>query len=221
MIIPKKLHTIWIGDDKKRPDHLLETWQELHPEWEYKIWNNDDLYGRTWKNQKLIDVYLDEKRYAGVADVMRYEILYEEGGFVHPADSKCLHNIEPLLSPKYDAYGVYENEKVRPGLVSPLYACTKGNKFAKALVDNLPHIPPRAPGRAISKAPWQVTGNDYMRRMIKKENYKGLLIWPSYRFTPVHYTGETYKGRGKVYAVQQWSTTSRAGIGIKEYRWDK
>lgn len=217
--IPRKLHTIWIGDDSKRPDVLLQTWQDKHPDWEYRIWNNDDLYGRTWKNQKIIDVYLHEKRYPGVADVMRYEILYEHGGFIHPADSLCLENIEPLLDPKYDAYGVYEQEEVRPGLVSPLYACAPGNEFAKALIDNLPTIPPRAPGRAISKAPWQVTGNDYMRRMIERTNYPKLLIWPSYRLNPIHHTGVKYTGRGKVYAVQQWGATSAAGIGIKDYTW--
>ena len=220
--IPKKLHCIWIGQDSKRPDHLLKTWQDLHPDWEYRLWNNDDLYGRTWKNQSLIDVYLREGRYPGVADVMRYEILYEEGGFLHPADSKCLHNIEPLLDREYDAYAVYENEAVRPGLTSPLYACSKGNRFVKALIDNLPEKPLRAfrgdPKRP-SKAPWQVTGNAYMRKMIAKEEYDKLLIWPSYRFNPIHHTGLTYKGRGKVYACQLWGSTSEAGLGVGEYSW--
>ena len=222
MKIPKKLHCIWIGDDSKRPDHLLKTWQDLHPDWEYRLWNNDDLYGREWINQSLIDVYLQEGRYPGVADVMRYEILYTEGGFLHPADSQCLHNIEPLFDNQHDAYGVYEQEEVRPGLVSPLYACAPGNAFAKALIDNLPNVPPRAlngtPERP-SKAPWQVTGNDYMRRMIKQQNYSGLKIWPSYRFNPIHHTGVMYKGTGKVYAVQQWGSTTDAGIGIKKYNW--
>lgn len=151
---------------------------------------------------------------------MRYEILYAEGGFLHPADSECLHNIEPLFDNQHDAYGVYEQEEVRPGLVSPLYACSKGNKFAKALIDNLPTIPPLARS-GISKAPWQVTGNAYMRRMIEQENYKGLLIWPSYIFNPIHHTGVAYDGNNKVYAVQQWGSTTDAGIGIKQYKWGK
>lgn len=219
--IPKLMHCIWIGDDSKRPDHLLQSWKDKHPDWEYRLWRNKDLYGRKWKNQSLIDVYLREKRYPGVADVMRYEILYENGGFLHPADSLCLHNIEPLLKGSHDALAVYEQEDVRPGLVSPLYGCSKGNPFAKALIDNLPAIPPKAFNRRplISKAPWQVTGNAYMRRMIAKENYPGLLILPSYRFNPIHHTGLTYEGKGKVYAVQQWGSTTDAGIGVKEYNW--
>lgn len=207
--IPKRLHVIWIGDDSKRPTKLIDSWKAKHGGWEYWEWGNDDLYSRKWKNQSLIDVYLKEKRYPGVADVMRYEILYEHGGFMHPADSECLHNIEPLLK-DCDSLAVYENEKVRPGLVSPLYACTPHNAFAKVLVDNLPDAPPLAKNgtkERPSKAPWQVTGNLYMKQMIEKHKTPGLKIVPSYTFTPVHHTGETYKGNGKVYAKQMWGTT--------------
>lgn len=219
----KNMFVIWIGDESNRPDHLIDTWKEKHPDWNFRVVGNEEFYGREWKNQSLINVYLNEKRYPGVADVVRYELLYEEGGFCAPADSKCLHNIEPLFDDKHDAYGVYENEKVRPGLVSPLYACTKGNPLAKALVDNLPTRPPKARGGTVtrpSKAPWQVTGNAFMRKMIAREKYEGLMVWPSYRFTPIHHTGERYKGRGKVYAVQQWGNTSEAGIGVKKYDWN-
>lgn len=220
--IPKILFTIWIGDETKEPVDLIESWKQKHPNWEHRVYRNKDLYGRKWKNQRLIDVYLKEGRYAGVADVMRYELLYEHGGFCHPADSECLHNIEPLLDKNFDAFGVYENEKVRPGLVSPLYACTPKHRFAGFLVNNLPTIPPRAKrptGKLISKAPWQVTGNAYMKRMIAEHRDLSLYIWPSYRFNPIHHTGETYTGRGKVYACQQWGTTTNAGIGVKEYKW--
>lgn len=216
-MIPKNLFTIWIGDESKCPHDLLQTWKDKHPDWNYQVFGNETLYGRIWYNQSLIDVYLKEKRYPGVADVMRYELLHEHGGFCYPADSKCLHNIDELFDSKNDAYCVYENEKVRPGLVSPLYACTKGNAFAQYLIDHLPTIPPKVNG--VSRAPWQVTGNKFMRDSIASMNYSRLKIWESFRFNPIHHTGETYKGNEKVYGVQQWGATTEAGIGVKEYNW--
>lgn len=215
--IPKNLFTIWVGDMAKCPHAFIDTWEQAHLDWNHTIFDNETLYGRQWKNQSLIDTYLKEKRYPGVADVMRYELLHEIGGFCHPADSICLHPIDNLLDSDHDAYGVYENEKVRPGLVSPLYACSKGNSFAKYLIDNLPSQPPKRNG--VSRPPWIVTGNKYMRDSIKAMNYDRLKIWPSYRFTPIHHTGERYEGKEKVYACQQWGATSEAGIGVNKYEW--
>lgn len=204
----KNMLVIWIGPNPA-PMNWIKTWQEKHPSWDFRIVGNDELYGRTWRNQSLIDVYLKENRYPGVADVMRYELMYEEGAFVAPADSICLHPVDELLT-DCDALAVYENEKVRPGLVSPLYACTPHNAFAKVLVDNLPDTPPLAKNGTTerpSKAPWLVTGNLFMQQMIAKHKTPGLKIVPSYTFNPIHHTGETYKGTGKVYAKQMWGTT--------------
>lgn len=205
--IPKKMFCIWIGDESKRPDDLLQSWKDKHPDWQYKLLGNKEVFGRKWRNQSMIDTYANEGRWAGVADVVRYEVLYEHGGFVHPADSLCLEPIDELIDGSYDALAVYENETVRPGLVSPLYGCSKHNQFVKTLIDNMPKKPPLN-SEGISKAPWQVTGNLYMQRMIAMQNYEHLKVFPSYTFNPIHHTGLRYKGNGKVYAVQQWGSTN-------------
>lgn len=219
MIVPKNMFVIWIGH-KEPPLHLINTWKEKHPDWSFRIVDNDEFYGTKWKNQSIIDVYLSEGRYPAVADVIRYELLYRDGGFSPPADSLCLHNVEELMDDDNEAYGVYENEKVRAGLVSPLYACIKNASFAQTLVHNLPAIPPKA-ASGISKAPWQVTGNLYMKKMIELTKPKTLTIWESFRFNPIHHTGLRYEGNEKVYAVQQWGATSEAGIGVGKYEWCK
>lgn len=222
MKIPLKMHVIWIGDNSKRPDDLLQTWQDKHPDWEYKIWGNKELEEYDWQKKSLMNVYLREGRYPGVADIMRYNILLNEGGFVHPADSVCLHNVEPLIK-GVKALAVYENETVRPGLISPLYAAVPTHPLTKAIIDRLPVTPPRAARgtrERPSKAPWQVTGNAHMRRVVESQEWKELTVLPSYRFNPIHHTGHRYSGKGKVYAVQQWQSTSEANIGVQEYNWN-
>jgi hypothetical protein len=203
-MVEKLMHCIWIGDDSKRPDKWIQTWKDAHPEWEYRIWGNYELKNYQWHNKELMQSYLNEKRYPAVADIMRYKILYEHGGMVHPADSVCINSVDDLFI-NADAFAVYENEKVRPGLISPLYAAKKNSQFAFELINNLPKIAPKAKDGK-NKAPWQVTGNLYMQRMVNKTN-ANVKVLPSYTFTPVHYTGDIYRGSNKVYAVQMWGTT--------------
>lgn len=193
---------IWVGD-KPVPESVY-TWKHHHPDWNFRVVGNDELHGRKWINQGIIDTYAKEARWAGVADVIRYELLYNKGGFCPPADAYCLANTDELF--KGDCFAVYENEKVRPNLTSPLYACKKGNDFCGKLVQSLPKYPPKKNGKSL--APVQVTGNYYMARMIKKHKPK-ITIFPSHYFIPIHHTGLRYEGNDKVYAVQLWGTTNK------------
>lgn len=197
-----KLATIWIGDDSKRPDNLIQTWKDKHPNLEYQLYDNDYLHGREWYNQSLIDEYLEHKDYPGVADIMRYEILLEEEAFIHPADSVCLHNIEELLDT--DIVTVYENEKAAPGLISPVYYAKPGHPFVRRLVENLPSTVFNDNGEYMK--PWTWTGNLYMQTMYESKDW-GFKPLPSYTFTPIHHTGRKYRGKKKVYATQLWGST--------------
>ncbi len=199
LTIPRILHTIWVGS-RPAPMKWINSWIEKHPDWKHIIHGNEAIFGRTWINQRLIDAYREKEEWPGVADVARYEILYEMGGAMHGADSICLHPIDELFTDSnFDCYTVYENEKAAPGLVAPLYACTKGNAFAKTLIDGLKDAEPGAP--------WKTTGNLYMQKMIELHHPKTLKIWPSHTLLPVHHSGETYKGDAKVYATHKWGST--------------
>jgi len=53
----------------------------------------------------------------GVADIMRYEILFNEGGIALDADSLCLRPLEDwVLEPA--AFAAWEHEHIRPGLIA-------------------------------------------------------------------------------------------------------
>lgn len=227
-MIPKSMTVIWIGNQSLRPDKWINTWRDKHPDWKFRIVGNDELYGRKWQGQHVIDAYLSENCYPAVADVMRYNLLYDEGGFGADADSECLEPIDELLGDN-QALAVYENEQARAGWVSPLQASVKGGHFAKALLDNLPDVVPkgRNPIRGMTlERPVFVTGNAYMKRIIA--NYTKLTgraiaddlkILPSHTLIPIHYTGARYDGDGKVYAVQKWGDTSKRGKGVISYDW--
>jgi mannosyltransferase OCH1-like enzyme len=92
--IPKIIHQIWIG--KKLPAVFLKFVQSIqmyHPDWEYKLWTQDDIPQLNLRNQ----CFIDQSRNPGeISDLMRYEILYRYGGVYLDVDFQCLRSLEPL-----------------------------------------------------------------------------------------------------------------------------
>lgn len=202
MGIPKKLGQIWIGPYKP-PTDAMKTWQEKHPGWEYTLYDNDFLWGGAvtdWKLLPHIREYWTLMQFAGVADCMRYELLYRHGGFLAEADSICLHPVDGLFS-KTCAYTVYENEFLRGDLVSPIFACEPHNPFVGELIQRISEVDPLK-----LSEPSTSTGNLFVARTIRELQPK-IVVFPSHYFNPDHYTGETYKGSDVIYARQLWGTT--------------
>jgi mannosyltransferase OCH1-like enzyme len=202
MQIPRTLAHIWIGP-LQPPAAEMRTWRDLNPDWSYRLYDNDFLRGRRWRNQPLIDEYLKRAEYAGVADLMRYEILDECGGLIAEADSICERPVAPLFE-SGALFTVYENEFVRGELVSPILAATPGHPFVRALVDELGRLRPE-----MLREPWRSTGNYFVARMIRALKPE-ITIFPSYTFIPEHYTGEVYDGPGPIYARQLFGSTRKA-----------
>lgn len=200
-MIPKIFHTIWVGD-RPMPEEWIKSWTEKNPEWQMVIWDNKEIFesGKEWVCQKHIDYFRERKIWAGVADCVRYQILYENGGFGAGADSICLEPIDELFQdPAFDAYTSYENEVVTGELVSPMLGCTKGNPLAYALMTLLSL-------KEEVGVPWQTTGNLFMMHACKALQYPRLKIFPSHYLLPEHHTGVKYEGKDKIYAKHMWGT---------------
>lgn len=200
MKIPKKLAHIWIGP-LEPPKDWMQTWIDQHLDWDYELYGNDYLKSTSFETQAQIDEYWKRGSYAGVADLMRYEILYKYGGLMPEADSLCLHNMNELFCDDKELYTVYENEFVRGELVSPILASSKNNPFLRLLIDELKTIEPT---RLIE--PWKQTGNLFVAQMIRKHE-PDITVWPSHYLIPQHYEGIVYDGVDKVYAQQFFAST--------------
>jgi len=197
-MIPKIIHHIWVGD-KPKPSKIMKTWQEKHPDFQYIEWNEKVFSTIKFRCQKQIDQMMSAGRYNGVADIMRYEILYELGGFVAPADSICLNSIEDLLD--CDCFCCYENETCRPGLLSPHIGSYQGNEFLNTIIERIAKM-----DNMLWADPWIVTGNKLLTDIVEETGYK-IKVYPSHYFIPDHYTGLSYRGDGKIYAKHLWGTT--------------
>ena len=104
--IPKKLHMIWVGN-KKVPQYVFENlnkWKELMPDWECKLWTNDDITDDTFP------VELIEKTHIGAqkADIMRYHIIKKYGGVYIDADVVPNRSLDPILSDSRDIIACHD-----------------------------------------------------------------------------------------------------------------
>jgi len=206
--IERKLKHIWVGP-KPAPLKWMYTWRDKHPDWQYSVFTDQMLRNRKWYNQHLIEEYYKQGAWCGVSDLIRYELLYEEGGFIAEADMICLENCDELFtSPKDHAYTCYENEKGRPNFVQPIFACNPGNQFIRHLLDTLHTMQPKQ----LHPQPFMSTGNSFLSQFVPQYKDK-LTIWPSHYFIPQFYMNGSikYEGTDKVYADHKWGST---GMGF-------
>ena len=101
-MIPKILHQIWVGEEM--PDthkKYMETVKEKHPDWDYKLWTNDNL--DNFLTKEFISRYdLKVIRPAFLVDLLRIEILKKVGGVYLDADTECQKPIDSFVKQDRD-----------------------------------------------------------------------------------------------------------------------
>ena len=103
--IPKRIHVIWLGSPlPKHYDQIIESWKIHHPDWEFKLWTDDDIGSFPLETKESIH---EAKNHGQRSDILRYEILYRYGGLYVDTDFMCLkpHDILHHTCDFYTAMG--------------------------------------------------------------------------------------------------------------------
>jgi len=199
-MIPKTIHQIWIGN-LEPPVSLMDSWKTKNPDFKYIIWDEDRVRAEKFDTQTKID---EIEEYCGKADIIRYEILNRYGGVYIDADSYCVHSLDNFLLET--SFAVYENEKVRKGLVATgVLGFEPNHPLLSNILDIIKKIP--VSKEETGKKAWQTVGPLLFTKVYNKTLPK-IKIYPSYMFYPEHYTGEIYKGHGKSFGYQFWGSTN-------------
>ena len=199
-MIPRLLHVVWVGDNSKCPEETIETWRAMNPHWRVMVWRNEDLSKGHWVNRRWIEHFWDWEL-CGVADVMRWQILEDMGGFAVDADAPCLRPLEDWIF-DVSAFACWENERARPGLLNNGFvACEPGDPLVTAINATLEQWEPPEGLRA-----WQTTGPTMLTKAWQRAG-EHWTIWPSHLFLPRHFSGPRYTGNGPVFAEQKWGST--------------
>lgn len=203
-MIPKTLHLIWVGDDSRRPHAFIQSWADMNPSWQVKLWGNDDLATYGWVNAHHMR-QMAPRELNGVADMMRWEILYHEGGFLVDADSRCVRALDDHLL-EHESFACWESEIERPGLIAAGYVATvPGNPFFGQIIKDIEAEP-----SVVHDMAWRTVGPLRLTEAHRKYRYTGLTVLPSHFFIPEHFSGLKYEGPGTVYAEQYWASTRRS-----------
>lgn len=200
-MIPKTLHIIWVGDESKRPDNCIATWRRNNPNWRLRVWGNTELATYGWINADHMR-QMATRELNGVADLMRWEILYNEGGFVVDADSICLRSLPDWLL-EGEAFACWENEIVRPNLIAAGYvASIPENPFIGQIVLDI-----KSAESVVHDKAWKTVGPVRLTENFYRYRGSNMTVHPSHYFIPEHFSGQRYEGHGLVFARQEWATT--------------
>lgn len=198
--IPKIIHQLWLGDQAKKPYRMMETWRRRNPTWEYREWSESNLF--PLQSHKQYDAIAE---WNGKADICRYEILHEYGGFFADADTICFRSLDDFFC-ENDSFVCYENERTRPGLLATCYmACRPKSLLMKHCIRDVGWIHPSAINK--EKA-WITVGPQFFTQTVQRYQYTRLKVYPSHYFIPTHYDGSSYSGEGPVYAEHYWGATT-------------
>lgn len=103
--IPKIIHQIWIGPNKlpERCISLVSEMKEMHPDWEHKLWTNEEVFEGEFKDDPFLLEWKDKinteylLQPAFIADRVRLLILVKYGGIYVDLDAKPIKSFNTVL----------------------------------------------------------------------------------------------------------------------------
>lgn len=199
LLIPRVIHRVWLGD-APMPDEFRrfgETWAAQHPEWELKLWRDEDL--PPLRNRALFDA---ATTLAAKADIVRYELLLAHGGLYVDTDFECLRPIEPLLADRTAVVASEDGELLSIGLM----AAIPGHPLFEAIVEALP----ASVAAGGDRPPNEVTGPVFLTSVASDPALRGTfdvlgpeLVYP-YLWNEPYRRDEDFPG---AYAVHHWAAS--------------
>ncbi len=136
-MIQKILHQVWVGK-KKIPAKFIkwrDGWRKLHPDWEYKIWTDDDVL----EIKHLLDKC---DSLASKSNVIRLWVVLKYGGVYCDMDFQWNKNMDELL--KCNAFACKQDDEL---FCNAIFGAEKGNRWVKYQFNVLPKFVNRP-------APW-------------------------------------------------------------------
>lgn len=134
MKIPKIIHQIWVGPNPipEKYKEYMNTWKRDYPDWEILLWTDKEVSELELINQ---DLYDQSSKYAQKADILRYELIYNIGGFYIDCDFESLKNMEEILS-DFEFISSYEHFSHR-FIANGFFGSIPKHPLLANIIDNL------------------------------------------------------------------------------------
>ena len=92
----KVIHQIWLGGEMpEKFKNYTQTWKNLNPDFEIKVWSEKELLNLNLENEELFNT--PNMSFSEKSDIARYELLYKFGGVYCDTDFLPLKPINEFL----------------------------------------------------------------------------------------------------------------------------
>jgi mannosyltransferase OCH1-like enzyme len=168
-------------------------WEYLNPGIDLHDWKENEIFGRTWINQAVIEDMVEKSRqpgadlvafYTQIADVIDYELCYEFGGFYFNTDVKPLKPLSTLnIDERIPGFAMEDDvHAVNMAMYAP-----KGNQLFAEIITNLPYRYFGMPGAFMNAT----TGVQLIMETLSRYN-DPVRLWHRNVFNPIHFTDFGY-----------------------------
>lgn len=134
--IPKIIHQIWINN-KPVPrlyEKFRQSWKNVHPDWQYKLWLKEDIEKLGLENKYYYDKTRDNRE---KADIARYEILFRFGGVYADLDCECIKSFD-VFHESCDFYtGIQHYRPISHLLANGLIGAKQGHPIIKECIESI------------------------------------------------------------------------------------
>jgi hypothetical protein len=140
--IPYIIHQNWFGVTGDMPmlyRQWKKDWRKKHPGWTIICWNEEMLRQHLKKkfyNEKIFNNAKNERNYAKMSDVVRYEIIEKFGGLYVDFDTRCFESFK-ILHDKYDFFASLEEINGLLACANCVFGAKTGHPILKKCIENI------------------------------------------------------------------------------------
>lgn len=187
-MIPKRIFYVWLGGKElpKNVQQNIESWRNSNPD--YKIIEINEQNYNLSKYRFVKEAY-DNKMWAFASDVIRLDVIYNNGGFYFDTDVKIIKALDSLR--KYKSVWGMET----PGLINSglIIGANKGDDDIEKILMKYNNLRFNKNNLEEMMTPY-IVSNYFLNNGLKKKNKNQLLdngtsVFASKYFAPYHWWG--------------------------------
>jgi mannosyltransferase OCH1-like enzyme len=239
VLIPHVIHVIWGGKNPFPQKSIanIASWLHFHPTWKFKFWTDDPSRQVPIEGMEKhlfntlscphVEKYLAQAENWGErSDLLRYEILFQEGGIYVDHDIECFRSFDSLHT-HFDFYASQEPLHQNPlknswlTITNCLIGAKPGHPILKATMQEIgnrwDHYSALFPDRDKQSSLLKTLGRtfDCFHFAFTHAPAEKSFIFPSLFVFPDHFPKEivdAFKSKNLIFANHQWDNAWLEGL---------
>lgn len=212
-MIPKKIHQIWIGNEKLPSEYFLykQKFELYFPSYEYVLWNNETVKEIKIPDELKSCYYDDSLHIVFKCDVLRYLIINTYGGLYFDIDFEPLKSF-PIPFMEFDFLGAKQNNGE---IAIGFFGAIKNSNILKKVINNLYNNITICKNtyRYKNEFIYQLSGPEYFNKIVNENIGINDFIFTKEYFYPYWFTECNRKTEDfritspMAYAVHHWKAS--------------